>query len=308
MSAPSSDASIDQRQGGMFLGFLGVLIFSLTLPVTRVAVASLDPLIVGLGRSLVAGCLAVPILYLTKQRRPTWSQVKSLSLVVIGVVIGFPLLMSWAMKRVPSSHGAVVLGLLPLATAMAGVLRTHERPSPAFWIASTTGSLSVVIYSLVTGGGGFHPADLALLASVVMAAMGYAEGARLTRQMGGGWQVICWALVLAAPFLVVPVGFAIQHHGLDAPPMAWLAFAYVSLFSAFIGFFAWYRGLSTGGVARVGQIQLLQPFLTMGFAAVFMGETLTWGALGIVALVSMSILITRNSKVAEKSSMVVSAE
>jgi len=303
MSHPSS--APDARTGGMLFGLLGVLSFSLTLPASRIAVAGLDPVIVGLGRSIVAACLAAPFLLVTRQVRPTWPQLKSLSLVILGVVFGFPFLSAWAMQRVPSSHGAVVLGLLPLATAVAGVLRTHERPSLTFWIASVAGSLTVVVFSLSTGGGGFHPADLALLAAVILAALGYAEGARLTRQMGGGWQVISWALVLGAPFLVLPVGLAINHHGLHAPLASWLAFGYVSVFSAFLGFFAWYRGLSIGGVARVGQVQLLQPFLTMGFATLLLSEPFSFTGVGVAALVSLSILVTRNSR--EKKAPVIGA-
>lgn len=281
----------------MAWGLLGVLSFSLTLPATRLAVASLDPFFIGMGRCLVAACFAAPLLYFTNQRRPTLAQLRSLGLVMLGVIAGFPILSAWAMQRVPASHGAVVLGLLPLATAMAGALRANERPSSSFWFASALGSLAVVIYAIASGGGHFDVADLALLASVAFAALGYAEGAVLARELGG-WQVICWALVLAFPLLLAPVSYIVYTHGLHATPGAWLGFGYVSLFSAFLGFFAWYRGLAVGGVARVGQIQLFQPFFTLGFSALFLHEHFSLGALAAMSLVAVSILIGRRSKIA----------
>jgi drug/metabolite transporter (DMT)-like permease len=212
------------------------------------------------------------------------------------VIAGFPILSAWAMQRVPASHGAVVLGLLPLATALTGALRAHERPSPAFWGASALGSIAVVAYAIASGGGHFEMADLALLASVGFAAFGYAEGAVLAREMGG-WQVSSWTLVCAAPLLAGPVGFLIWRHGLHATPSAWLGFSYVSLFSAFLGFFAWYRGLALGGVARVGQIQLLQPFFTLAFSSIFLSEHFSLGALAAMSVVAVSILLGRRSKI-----------
>jgi drug/metabolite transporter (DMT)-like permease len=281
---------------GFAFGLIGVVAFSLTLPATRVAVGSLDPFFVGLGRELVAATLAAPLLYWNGQRRPTAAQMKSFALVIIGVVFGFPLCSAWAMHRVDASHGAVVLGLMPLATAIAGFLRAHERPSRAFWIASAAGSFTVVGYALSAGGGSFRSADLALLGAVILAALGYAEGGRLGRELGG-WPVICWALVLATPLLVPLVAFLVWKHGLTATPAAWTGFGYVSLVSAFLGFFAWYHGLAIGGVARVGQLQLLQPFFTLAFSAVFLGENFGLGALVCVSLVALSIFFGRRAQV-----------
>jgi drug/metabolite transporter (DMT)-like permease len=280
----------------MALGLLGVLSFSMTLPATRLAVASLNPFIVGMGRAMVAALFAGPLLYFTKQPFLTKPQLRSMALVMLGVIAGFPILSAWAMQRVPASHGAVVLGLLPLTTALAGALRAHERPSPSFWFASALGSFAVIAYALASGGGTFDPADLALLASVFLAALGYAEGARLAREIGG-WQVICWALVLGFPLMVVPVALLVRAHGLHATPQAWCGFAYVSMFSAFLGFFAWYRGLALGGVARVGQVQLLQPFFTLAFSAWLLHEHFSLGALGAMSFVAISILLSRRSTV-----------
>jgi drug/metabolite transporter (DMT)-like permease len=287
---------------GFAFGFLGVLGFSFTLPATRMAVATLDPLVVGLGRALVAACLAMPLLYFTRQRLPSRRHWPGIAVVLIGVVIGFPTLSAWAMRFVPASHGAVVLALLPLLTAIAAVFRAHERPSAAFWYISVLGSLAVVTYALSMGGGRLHPADLALFGAAALAALGYAEGARLARELGG-WQVICWALVSSMPVLVWPVGFAVWRHGLHGVALSsWVGFAYVSLVSMFLAFFAWYHGLATGGVARVSQLQLLQPFLTLGLAALFLGERFGAGAMLASAVVAASIYVTRRCRVASTSS------
>jgi drug/metabolite transporter (DMT)-like permease len=294
MSASAPSSALQLR--GLAFGLLGVLAFSITLPATRVAVASFDPFFVGLGREFVAACLAAPLLFFTRQPRPNASQFRRLWIVVAALVVGFPILSAWAMQRADASHGAVVLGLLPLATAIAGFLRAHERPSFAFWCASAVGSCAVVGFALAQGGGSFRSADWALLGAVISSALGYAEGGRLGREMGG-WQVICWALVLGFPLLVPAIGWLVWQHGLTAMPASWAGFAYVSVVSAFLGFFPWYHGLAIGGVARVGQVQLLQPFFTLAFAALFLGEAFSLRALLAATLVAVSILISRKAKI-----------
>jgi len=281
---------------GLVYGLLGVIGFSITLPATRAAVASLDPVILGLGRALIAAALAAPLLYFTKQQAPTPKQWRGLGLVVIGNIIGFPLLVTWAMRLVPASHGAVVLGLLPLATAVASYFRAHEKPSVTFWIASGIGSLAVTIFSLRKGSTNFHVADLALVGAVAFTALGYAEGGRLARDMGG-WQVICWALVLSVPFLLISVSVAVWTHGIQATPTSWMGFAYVSLVSMFLAFFAWYRGLAMGGVAKISQLQLLQPFMTLGFSSLLLHEQFGWDALLTATIVAGSIFICRRTQV-----------
>lgn len=181
-------SQLDSETLGVIYGFLGVLGFSLTLPATRVAVSELDPVIVGLGRAFVAAIPAIVLLLITRQPLPSRKQLKSLLVVVAGVILGFPLLSTWAMQRLPAAHGAVVLGLLPLATAIAGTIRVGDRPSRAFWLASAVGSVTVVSFGLITGAG-LQAADIALLGAVIAAAMAYAEGGRLARMLGG-WQVI----------------------------------------------------------------------------------------------------------------------
>ena len=264
---------MNNESKGMWLGFVGVAIFSLTLPFTRVAVAELNPAFVAFGRAVVAAVCAIGMLWHLKAKLPTRLQVRGLLITSLGVVVGFPLFSSIAMHYVPASHGAVVVGLLPLATALFGALRFGERPSTGFWIAALIGSVIVIAFALRQGGGSFHTADFALFAAVVAAAMGYAEGGRLSQSMGGQ-QVICWALVLSMPVLLPVTIWLGMHYGVQASPQAWMSFAYVSFFSMFIGFFFWYKGLALGGIARVGQVQLLQPFMTLVGAAVIVGETL----------------------------------
>jgi drug/metabolite transporter (DMT)-like permease len=262
-----------QETRGMWLGAIGVAIFSLTLPFTRMAVAELNPVLVALGRAVVAAVASAALLWWLDAPRPTRTQWRALAVTALGVVVGFPVFSSVAMRYVPASHGAVVLGVLPLATAVFGALRFGERPSTGFWVAAFTGSAIVVGFALWQGAGELHLADLFLFAAVIAAAMGYAEGARLSQSMGGQ-QVISWALVLSLPVLLPVTAWLGWEYGFHASLQAWIGFGYVSLFSMFIGFFFWYKGLALGGIARVGQVQLLQPFLTLLGAALILGETL----------------------------------
>ena len=289
---------------GLLLGFIGVAVFSLTLPATRLAMADSDPVVFGLGRSLLAGVVAAGLLLATRQRLPRGREWRALAVVAAGVIFGFPLLSAWGMQRVPAAHGGVVLGILPLVTVAAGAVMLRERPSLGFWLVSLLGGAAVVIFSLLRGSGTLGIAGsaeggvgyLALLGSVVCAAVGYAEGARLTRSLGG-WQVICWALVLSFPLLLVPVVPAALAQGLPGSPQSWAAFAYVALFSQLFGFFAWNRGLALGGVARVSQVQLLQTFLTLGASALLLGEAIDGMTLGFAVFVVASVAVGRRMPV-----------
>jgi drug/metabolite transporter (DMT)-like permease len=282
---------------GLWYGLLGVLGFSLTLPATRVAVAFLDPTVVGLGRALVAALLAAVLLAATRQRRPSREELGRLAIVAGGVILGFPLLSAWALRQVPSAHGAIVIGLLPLATALAAAIRVGERPSWQFWLAGLVGSAAVIGFAATTGAGSMQAADLALLGAVAAGALGYAEGGRLARTLGG-WQVISWALVLAAPFISIPVALAVWQHGLAAPPSAWLSFGYVAVVSQFLAFFAWYRGLALGGVARVSQLQLLQPFLTLVASALLLHEQVTLATMLVALVVVLAVAVGRKAPIA----------
>ena len=274
---------------GYLYGFVGVAAFALTLPATRIAVRALDPVFIGLGRALGSAALAALYLALTRARRPTREEAGRLAIVAAGVVVGFPILTAWAMRHVDASHGGVVLGILPLATVMAGFVLNGERPSGRFWFFAVLGSALVVGYSLLRAGGGIEWADLALLGAVASAAVGYAQGARLAQAMGG-MAVISWTLVIAAPFILLPV-LLTAPASLGQPASAWLAFAYVMVVSQFLGFVPWYRGLALGGLAKVSQVQLLQPFLTILASVFIVGEpadATTWiVALLVVAVVAM---------------------
>jgi drug/metabolite transporter (DMT)-like permease len=257
---------------GVALGSLGILGFSFSLPATRLAVADLDPWVVAFGRATGAAVLAAVYLTASKARRPSGAQARSLAIAAAGVVVGFPLLTSLALEVQTAAHGAVVIAILPAATAVAAVARAHERPSPRFWLAAGAG-LAAVLAFVVTQEGVAGPrlGDLFLLAAVALCAIGYAEGGALSRTLGGP-ATICWALVLAAPLTAAVTAVAIGATGLHAGTTSWLGLAYVTTVSMFLGFFAWYAGLARGGVARIGQIQLAQPVLTLGWSAVLLGE------------------------------------
>lgn len=268
--APAASAASSWE--GYGYGLLGVVVFSLTLPMTRVAVAELPPLLVGLGRALLAAVPALALLWLTRSRRPDRREWPGVILAAIGIVVGWPLASSLAMQTVASSHGAVFNGLLPLSTAVFAAWRSGERPSPAFWGWAMVGAALVCAFALREGQGSLVMGDFWLLLAVLLGGMGYAEGARASRTLGG-WRTICWALVISAPVLVVPVGWmAAQQAHWPGADVIW-ASAYLAFGSMFLGFFAWYRGLAAGGIARVGQIQLLQPFLTVLAATLFFGES-----------------------------------
>ncbi len=279
---------------GFANGLLGVAIFSLTLPATRIAVADLDAIVVALGRAVGAAACAAIFLALTRARWPR-RQGKRLALVSLCVVFGFPLLTSIAMRTLPASHGAIVIGLLPLSTAVFAMVFAHERPSIGFWICAAAGSVTVVAYALIEGGGSLHVGDALLLGAVIFAGMGYAEGGRLSRTLGGP-QVIAWALLLSLPVLVPITAWRVMAHATvhgTVSVQAWVALAYLSVFSMFLGFFFWYRGLAQGGVARVGQAQLLQPFLSVLAAAALLGEALGWRTVSFAVAVVLIVAIGR---------------
>jgi drug/metabolite transporter (DMT)-like permease len=285
LTAPTS-ADISR---GMLLGLAGVAMFSLTLPMVRLAVVDLDPIWIGLARALVAAIPAAAWLAWKRAPWPTRPMLPRLAIVAGGVIVGFPALSSLAMRYTDASHGAVVLGVLPLATALAGAWLAGERPSRRYWVCALIGAALVCGFALRAGDGALQPADGLLVLAVAAAAIGYAEGARLSARIGGP-ETICWALVLAAPLLVLPVAWLTWRHGVDARPTAWIGFAYLSIFSQFLGFFAWYKGLALGGISRVSQVQLLQLFMTLAFAALIGGEALDPEAwlfgLAVVAVVA----------------------
>lgn len=283
---------MDRETAGWLNGMIGVVIFSGSLPATRLAVMQFDPVFLTVARATIAGLLALGLLLLLRQKWPSPRDVVSLLIVALGVVVGFPLLTALALQHVTSAHSIVFIGLLPVATAIFGVIRGGERPEAAFWIFSLLGSTLVAAYALAQGLSASPVGDLLMLLAIVICGLGYAEGGKLSRTLGG-WQVISWALVLSLPpmlclaLLTMPVSFA----GIEPPALFGLA--YVSLFSMLIGFIFWYRGLSQGGIAAVGQLQLLQPFFALALAATVLHEPVTAGMLCITVCVILCVFGAR---------------
>ncbi|WP_329519966.1 DMT family transporter [Spirillospora sp. NBC_01491] len=271
---------------------LGVLIYSFTLPATAVGLEGLDPYLVGVGRSAAASLLAIAALLAVRARPPRRGQWAGFAVVGAGVVFGFPVLTTLALDHGASAaHSAVVVGLLPAATAVFAVLRAGERPSGAFWLASGAGAVCVTGFALVRGAGRVTAADLLLVAALLAVAAGYAEGGRLAHSMPG-WQVISWALVLTAP-ISVPVTLWLMA----ATDPQWtvrtgLGFGYLAVFSAYLGFFAWYAGMARVGIARAGQVQLVQPVLTLLWSGLLLGElidaTTALAAVAVLACVALT--------------------
>jgi drug/metabolite transporter (DMT)-like permease len=226
-------------------------------------------------------------------RRDQWGRI---ALVAGGVVVGFPWLITLALRTMPASHGAVIVGLLPMVTSVLAVLRAGERPSPAFWLASVGGLLGIIVFASTRGAHGLGQADLLALGAVVLGGIGYTEGGLLAREMPAA-HVICWALVLSAPFLALPTAWVIWRVGLSAGPVAWLAFGYVSLLSMFLGFFAFYRGMSEAGIARVSQIQLAQPVCSLLWSALLLGEHIDVATAVAAVFVVGCVLVTSRTRV-----------
>jgi drug/metabolite transporter (DMT)-like permease len=292
-ASPGPDSATSPA-AGIIWGSVGVLAFSLTLPLTRVAVADLDPLFVAAGRAVVAAVLAIVVLAATRTALPSARQWVRLGVVAAAVVAGFPLLTSFALQTAPAAHGAVVVGLLPATTAVMAVIRVGERPGRRFWIAAACGVVALLVFVVVTSGGlgGLHLSDLLLVGAVLLVAVGYAEGGLLSREIGS-WQTICWALVLALPVMAPLTLLSLHGTVPTASPEAWLSFAYLGGVSMFLGFFAWYRGLAIGPMARVSQIQLVQPVISIVWAALLLHETIGWmtlvAALAVIGCAAVAV-------------------
>jgi drug/metabolite transporter (DMT)-like permease len=284
--------TVEKNTSGLINGLIGVLIFSGSLPATRVAVLEFDPVFLTVARATIAGVLALCMLWLFKEKRPARHQMLPLVIVALGVVVGFPLLTALALQYVTSAHSIVFVGMLPLATAAFGVLRGGERPRPAFWFFSVLGSLLVVGFAVSQGLTASPAGDILMLLAILACGLGYAEGAKLSKTLGG-WQVISWALVVSLP-IVAPLTWWLtpsSFSGISAP--AWWSLAYVSLFSMLIGFVFWYRGLAQGGIAAVGQLQLLQPFFGLALAATLLHEQVSLGMLGVTVAVILCVVGAR---------------
>lgn len=289
---------LSTSRAGLGWGVLGVAAFSFTVPFTRVAVedGGMSPLFIGSGRAVVAALLATAALAITRQHLPRGRQCGRLAVVAGGVVVGFPVLTSFALTTAPASHGAVVIALLPAATAVTAVLRGHERPPKSFWVMATVGAIVAVGFAALSGGGlgGVHGSDLLLFGAVAAAAIGYAEGGLLARELGA-WQTVSWALVLSAPMMIALAGISVAKQPPTGTPVEWAMFAYLAVVSMYLGFFAWYRGLAIGPMARVSQVQLVQPVLSISWAALFLQERLTWptvlGGIAVIACAGIAVRV-----------------
>jgi len=281
---------VNKETKGMLIGFIGILIFSLTLPVSKIAVLSFDPYFIAFGRATLAGIVALAYLLAKKELIPSKTDFSKFVVISLGVVFGFPIFTTVAMTEGSSSHGAVILGMMPLAATVIGVIRFKERPSPSFWLVSLLGAALVVVYALLKNSGSFTYIDGLLVLGGICACVGYAEGGELSRKMNPR-VVISWALVVSLPVNIVMSYFTFNMQYLNASPIAWTSFIYLSIFSMFIGFFFWYEGLAIGGIARVSQVQLTQPFCTLVAASVLLGDSLTVMNLVFAFLVVSTVIL-----------------
>ena len=304
--APPTAASL-QISKGLWLGLIGIVIFSVTLPMTRLAVGSAEApqmsgIFIAAGRAVVAAALSAVFLLATRAPLPQRADWWPLAITAGGVVFGFPFLTSIAMRYVEAMHASVIVGVLPLATAAVGALLHRQRPSNGFWACAALGSVLVVAFAMLksgmtsgsVGGVSLHFADLLLLGAMLCAAVGYGYGARLSQHMRAE-HVICWALVISLP-LTLPLSL-ISWPQVPVKAAAWWGFGYVAVFSMWLGFFAWYRGLALGGTVRVSQVQLVQPFLSMLFAVPLLGERLDAVTVGFGLAVIATVFIGKKMPV-----------
>ena len=277
------------------LGFVGMAIFGGTLPATRMAVSQIDPIALTSLRTAIAGLCSLALLVVLRRPLPPRALWPQFAIAMLCVSILFPLLMSLGMQTVDASHGGVVLGILPIATALVAVTITHERPRPLFWIASIAGAALVIAFALRQGGGTLSAGDLLLFAAVAVSSIGYAFSGRLTAEIPG-WEVISWVLVIGLPISLPAAALTMPSDLAHIDLKPWLGLLYVALFSQWIGFFAWNAGMAMGGIARVSQVQLLQPFITFALAALINGETITWQTALFAAAVVATVAISTRTR------------
>ncbi len=300
-------ARVSPQTLGWLLGVVGVMIFALSIPMTRLASGSLDApqlpaVFVAIGRAALAGLLAAVWLLATRAPRPRPAQWRGLLLSALGVVFGWPLFLGFAVQRVDAAHAAVVSGLLPIATAVIAALLLRQRPSRGFWACALLGTALVLGFAFWKGGAALQAADGLLVIAILFSSFGYVHGAGLSTPQGDGSapmpaeQVISWLLVASLP-ITLPVALATWPTG-PVRPQAWGGFVYVSVFSMWLGFFAWYRGLALGGMMRVSQVQLLQPFLSMWLAVPLLGESVDAATLGFSLAVMATVFLSRRMAVA----------
>jgi drug/metabolite transporter (DMT)-like permease len=281
---------VNKETKGMLIGFVGILIFSLTLPVSKIAVLSFDPYFIAFGRALLAGLVAMAYLIYKKEPFPQKKDFAKFAVIAFGVVFGFPIFTTVAMTQGSSSHGAVILGMMPLATTVIGVIRFKERPSLGFWLVSLLGAFLVVLYALLQNSGSFTNVDILLVLGGICACIGYVEGGELSRKINPR-AVISWALVISLPINIAMTYVTFDLSYLHVGTWPWITFIYLSLFPMFLGFFFWYEGLAVGGIARVSQVQLIQPFCTLLAASILLGDSLTLMNVVFAVLVVSTVIL-----------------
>jgi drug/metabolite transporter (DMT)-like permease len=290
---------MSDKTKGFLWGALGILAFSFTIPATRVAAPELGSIFVGLGRAIVAALLAGAVLFVRREKFPERKYWSSLAIISLGIIIGFPLLTSYALNLVPAKHGAVLVGFAPALTAVMAVLRSNERPGVMFWLASSLGVFAVTVFAFVQGAGAIQAGDTLLFLAIVLLSLGYAEGGKATRELGS-LQVISWSLVFSAPFLLLPVAVSVIAQPPSGSFLAWFCFGYICIISMFLAYVAWYRGLALGGIASVGQVQLVQPVLTLLWSWLLLGEVIEPLTLAAALLVIASVVLSRRARIYQK--------
>jgi drug/metabolite transporter (DMT)-like permease len=281
---------LNNENKGFIYGFLAVLAFGLTLPLSKELLQYLNPLFIAFGRSFIASVFAIIILLIWASRLPTIRQFLQLFIIALGVVIGFPVFSTIAMQSIPASHGAIMVGILPISTSIIGVYITRERPSIKFWLFSIIGSILVISFTLLEGNGSFQKGDWFLLIALFMVSIGYALGAKLAKEMAG-WEVISWSLVLSFPFLIVPTLWYMPHDTNLIPYSEYIYFLYLGIVSQLFAFFAWYKGLALGGIARVSQVQLIQTFITFFASYILLDEKISITMIIFAVLIMITIWI-----------------
>lgn len=276
----------------MLIGFIGIFIFSLTLPVTKIAVQTFNPYFIAFARAALAGFLAAIYLFSIKVKIPTFREFRQFLIVAIGVVFIFPLFINLAMTEGEASHAGVILGIMPLATVVAGVILFKERPSVGFWLSTLLGCLLVVTYAFINSQGSLRFTDILLLIACIANGISYAVGGNLSRIVNAK-EVISWSLVIALPINLFFGILTFENSYFHADVIAWTSFLYLSIFSMFIGFFFWYGGMAIGGIAHVSQVQLLQPFCTLLASVILVSEPITAMNIIFASLVIATVIISR---------------
>jgi drug/metabolite transporter (DMT)-like permease len=292
-------ASTSVRREGLAWAFAGVVMFSFSVPLTKVAVGGFSPFLTATGRAVIAGVVAATLLVVRRAPLPPAQQLRPLLYTMLGAVFGWPILLALALERTTSAHVAVIAAFMPLTTALIAVLRTHERVTWQFWAAAGTGTAALIAFALSRGGGGGDAvADALVVGAVLASSWCYVEGASVTRAMPG-WQVISWVVVLALP-LTIPASVLLWWSAggaYDPTPGQWACLVLLGLSSMYLGFFAWYRGLSLAGIARGGQVQQLQALLTLLWSALLLGEEVTAPTVLVALTVIASVVWAQRGRV-----------